>query len=395
MSGPLDGVRVVDLSRILAGPYCTMLLGDLGADIVKIELPGVGDETRRWGPPFAEGESAYFLAVNRNKRSVTIDLRSEGGREVLRRLLATADVVIDNFRPGTLEEFGFGREEVLAAWPRIIGCSISAFGVSGPFRERPGFDFAIQAMGGIMSVTGPEEGPPSKVAVAIVDITAGLYAGMAILAALHARGRDDRGQWIDVSLFGSQLAWLANLGSAYLLTGREPQRLGNAHPSIAPYELFPAADGHIAIAVGTDAQFRALAQVFALPDLAADPRFQTNAGRVAHRGALRAALEAVTCVRSAAEILDLLTAAGVPCAPLLTVGQALTSEAARALGSVIEMAHPTVGTLPQVRWPFDLSGTPASARRPPPLLGEHTTEVLADLGYDAEEIARLRADGAI
>jgi len=395
VSGPLGGVRVVDLSRILAGPYCTMLLGDLGADIIKIELPGVGDETRRWGPPFVEGESAYFLAVNRNKRSVTIDLRSDGGRRVLQRLLATADVVIDNFRPGTLEGFGFGRDEVLAAWPRIIGCSISAFGASGPFRERPGFDFAIQAMGGIMSVTGPEEGAPSKVAVAIVDITAGLYAGMAILAALHARGRDRRGQWIDVSLLGSQLAWLANLASSYLLTGREPARLGNAHPNIAPYELFPVADGHIAIAVGTDAQFGTLAQVLALPDLAGDPRFRTNADRIAHRDALRVALEAATRARSGAEILELLIAGGIPCAPLLTVGQALTSEPARALGAVFEMAHPMVGTLPQIRWPFDLGGTPASARLPPPILGEHTEEVLANLGFDAGEIARMRADGAI
>lgn len=391
MIGALDGLRVVDLSRVLAGPYCTMTLGDLGADVVKVELPEVGDETRRWGPPFAGDESAYFLAVNRNKRGVTLDIKSEVGREILDRLLARADVLIENFRPGTLDALGFGWDALRERYPRLIYCAISAFGQNGPYRDRPGYDFAIQAIGGLMSITGEPDGEPMKVGVAIVDVTAGLYAATAILAALRARERDGRGQRIDVSLFGAQLAWLINVGSGYLVSGNEPRRFGNAHPNIVPYESFPCVDGHIAIAAGNDAQFRALLGALGADDLAADARFGKNPGRVRNRDELVPRLREYIGRWTRQALLAALDAARVPCAPINTVGEALRSDAAAALGAVIEVDHPTAGVVPMVRWPFDLSVTPASARRPPPTLGGDTDTVLSELGFTAERIAELRA----
>jgi formyl-CoA transferase len=391
----LGDVRVVDLSRVLAGPYCTMLLGDLGADVVKVELPGVGDETRRWGPPFVGGESAYFLSVNRNKRSLTLNLKDGRAREVLDRLLATADVLVENFRAGTLEALGLDYDSLKERHPGLVFCTISAFGSRGPRRDRPGYDFAIQAIGGIMSVTGEPDGEPMKVGVAIVDVTAGLYALAAILAALHARERTGRGQRVEVSLLQAQLAWLINVGSAYLVSGERPRRYGNAHPSIVPYQLFQAADGWVAIACGNDAQYRALCQVLGAAELGADERYATNPDRVANRAELIPRLAADVATRPAAELLDALEAAGVPCAPLNTVDQALADRQVEALGAVIQAEHPTVGDLRLIRWPFELSETPAELRQPPPLLGQHTEELLAELGLSAEEIADLRRDGAV
>jgi crotonobetainyl-CoA:carnitine CoA-transferase CaiB-like acyl-CoA transferase len=377
---PLAGLRVVDLSRVLAGPYCTMLLADLGADVVKVELPGVGDETRRWGPPFAaDGESAYYLSVNRNKRSLTVNLRESAGRDVLHRLLARADVLVENFRPGALDEMGLGYAALHDRYPRLIYGTISAFGSRGPRREQPGYDFAIQALGGIMSITGEPDGEPSKVGVAVVDITAGLHALVAILAALRA----GRGQHVEVSLFQSQLAWLVNVASGYLVSGREPRRWGNAHPQIVPYQTFRGADGWVAIACGNDAQFRALCGVLGLE---ADARFATNPLRVEHREELVARLSALMAGRAVGELLAALEAARVPCAPVNTVAQALADPQAEALGVVLGSG---------VRWPFELSDTPAELRREPPGLGEHTDEVLAELGYDPEAIARLREGGAV
>jgi crotonobetainyl-CoA:carnitine CoA-transferase CaiB-like acyl-CoA transferase len=377
---PLAGLRVVDLSRVLAGPYCTMLLADLGADVVKVELPGVGDETRRWGPPFAaDGESAYYLSVNRNKRSLTVNLRESAGRDVLHRLLARADVLIENFRPGALDEMGLGYAALHDRYPRLIYGTISAFGSRGPRREQPGYDFAIQALGGIMSITGEPDGEPSKVGVAVVDITAGLHALVAILAALRA----GRGQHVEVSLFQSQLAWLVNVASGYLVSGREPRRWGNAHPQIVPYQTFRGADGWVAIACGNDAQFRALCGVLGLE---ADARFATNPLRVEHREELVARLSALMAGRAVGELLAALEATRVPCAPVNTVAQALADPQAEALGVVLGSG---------VRWPFELSDTPAELRREPPGLGEHTDEVLAELGYDPEAIARLREGGAV
>jgi formyl-CoA transferase len=380
LAPPLAGLRVVDLSRVLAGPYCTMLLGDLGADVVKVELPGIGDETRRWGPPFAaDGESAYYLSVNRNKRSLTVNLREPAGRDVLHRLLARADVLVENFRPGALDEMGLGYEQLRGRYPGLVYCTISAFGSRGPRREQPGYDFAIQALGGIMSITGEPEGEPSKVGVAIVDITAGLHALVAILAAL----RGGRGQHVEVSLFQSQLSWLVNVASGYLVSGREPRRWGNAHPQIVPYQTFRCADGWVAIACGNDAQFLALCRVLGH---AADDRFATNPLRVQHREELVGELSALTAGRRVDELLSALEAAKVPCAPVNSVAQALADPQAEALGVVLGSG---------VRWPFELSDTPAELRRAPPRLGEHTDEVLAELGYDREAIVRLREVGAI
>jgi glutaryl-CoA transferase len=392
---PLVGLRILDLSRVLAGPYCTMMLGDLGADVVKVELPVVGDDTRHWGPPFVGGESTYYLAVNRNKRSLTLNLKHARAGELLRRLVERADVLVENFKPGTLEALGLGYEELRQVNPRLVYCAISAFGPGGPYKDRPGYDFAIQAMGGIMSLTGQPDGEPMKVGVAIVDVTAGLYALGAILAALRARDRDGVGQRVEVSLFQSQLAWLINVASAYLVAGQPPRRYGNAHASIVPYQSFRAADGWIAIAAGNDGQFRALARVLGREPLAEEARFATNPARVEHREALISLLADAIAGWPAAGLLAALERAGVPCAPINTVDRALADPQVEALGAIIHAAHPTVGDLPLVRWPFELSETPAALRHAPPLLGQQTDELLAELGLSPEELATLRADGAI
>jgi formyl-CoA transferase len=392
---PLHGLRIVDLSRVLAGPYCTMMLGDLGADVVKVELPALGDDTRRWGPPFAGGESTYYLAVNRNKRSLTLNLKHPRARELLRGLVERADVLVENFKPGTLEALGLGYDDLRQLNDRLVYCAISAFGPRGPYRDRPGYDFAIQAMGGIMSVTGQPDGEPMKVGVAVVDVTAGLYALGAILAALRARDRDGVGQRVEVSLFQSQLAWLVNVASAYLVAGQPAGRHGNAHASIVPYQSFKAADDWIAIAAGNDGQFRALARALGREPLAEDARFATNPGRVEHREALIPLLADAIGGWPAADLLAALERAGVSCAPINTIDRVFADPQVEALGAVLHADHPTVGDLPLVRWPFELSETPAALRYPPPLLGQHTDELLAELGLTPEELAALRADGAI
>jgi formyl-CoA transferase len=395
MTAPLDGLRVVDLSRVLAGPYCTMMLGDLGADVVKVELPGQGDDTRRWGPPFKKGESTYYLAVNRNKRSLTLNLKHPRARALLRRLVESADVLVENFKPGTLEGLGLGWNELRALNPRLVYCTISAFGSRGPYKDRPGYDFAIQAMGGIMSLTGEPDGEPVKVGVAIVDVTAGLYALSAILAALRARDRDGVGQRVEVSLLQAQLAWLANQASSYLVAGQLPPRLGNAHPSIVPYQVFRCADAWLAIAVGNDGQFRALCEALAMAELARDERYATNPARVANREELIEALSARLATWSSTVLLRSLESAGVPCAPINTLDRVFADPQVEALQAVVHADHPTVGDLPMVRWPFELEATPAELRRPPPLLGQHTDELLRGLGVGDEELAQLRAEGAV
>src|SRR5262245_11841356 len=372
-----------------------MLLGDLGADVVKVELPGVGDETRRWGPPFVGGESAYFLAINRNKRSLTLNLKHPRARALLERLIAGADVLVENFRAGTLEPLGLGYDDLKERHPGLIFCTISAFGGRGPYRDRPGYDFAIQAMGGIMSITGEPEGEPMKVGVAIVDVTAGLYALSAILAALHARAASGRGQRVEVSLLQAQLAWLINVGSAHLLSGKPARRYGNAHPNIVPYQPFRAADGWVAVACGNDAHFRALCRVLGAPELGSDERYATNPARVATRAGLIQALMHLVAPWPVAELLAALEDGGVPCAPVNTVEQALADPQVAALGAVVHADHPTIGDLPLIRWPFELSDTPAELGRPPPLLGQHTDDLLGELGLSADEIASLRGDGAI
>jgi formyl-CoA transferase len=396
MPGPLQGVTVVDLSRILAGPYCTMMLGDMGAEIIKIEQPGSGDDTRTWGPPWAGGESAYYLAINRNKRSLTLNLKSARARELLLRLVARADVVIDNFKVGGLDQLGLGWETLHAANPRLVHCSISGYGPDGPYAERPGYDFIAQAMGGLMSVTGEPDRPPLKLGVAAADLTTGMFACIAILAALHHRDETGEGQHLDVSLLESIVAWLANIGSSYLVAGMEGRRFGNAHPNVVPYRLFEASDKWFVVACGNDRQFAALSRIVQCPELAEDERFTTNAGRVTNREVLEPLLVSIFTSQPAQSWIDRLLAAGVPAGPVNSVSEVFEDPQVLARQMLIELEHPTIGRLKQSGFPFKFSATPAEARLAPPLLGQHTDELLDELfGLSAEEIAVLRATGTV
>ena len=388
----LSDILVLDLSRVLAGPYCTMLLADYGADVIKVEEPGSGDGTRAWGPPWVGDESAYFFSANRNKRSITVDLKTDAGRALVCDLAARADVVIENFKVGGAAKLGLDYATLAALNPRLVYCSITGYGQTGPYRERAGYDFIIQAQGGIMSITGPEEGEPYKVGVAIADITAGLFATTAILAALHERERSGRGQYIDVALLDAQVAWLANVAHNYLATGEPPARYGNAHPSIVPYETFATADGRIAVGMGTDGQYRKFCVAAGRPDLAEDERFRTNAGRVEHRQVLIPLLQELFRARSSADWLEMLAALGVPAGPINDVAAALEDPQVQARGMVQRVEHATEGTI-QVLGPVaKFSRTPATVRSAPPPLGHHTDAVLRDvLGYDTAQIAKLRA----
>ena len=403
-NGALTGIRVIDLSRVLAGPYCTMLLADYGADVIKIEQPGQGDPTRQWGPPWFGSdvpggapirESAYYLTANRNKRSLTLDLKSAAGQAIARRLIATADVVVENFMPGALAAYGLDYATLAAAQPELIYCSITGYGQTGPYRDRPGYDFMIQAEGGIMSITGPAAGEPHKVGVAVVDVTAGLFAATAILAALHSRGQSGRGQWIDVALFDAQLGWLANVAANYLVSGEPPARYGNAHPNIVPYEAFAAADGLIAVGIGSEEQWRRFCALAGQPELAAEPRYASNAGRVGARDELIDRLRGVFAARSSADWLAALRAARIPAAPINDVPAALADPQAAARDMVRTVMHPA-GPLRLVGPVARLSATPATVQTAPPLLGEHSETILGEeLGYSPEEIGRLRQEGVI
>ncbi|MFV0137627.1 CaiB/BaiF CoA transferase family protein [Streptomyces sp. HMX87] len=369
-AGALDGIRIADFSRVLAGPYATMLLADLGADVVKVERPGTGDETRAWHPPAdADGTSTYFLGVNRNKRSVALDLSTGEGRERARELITRSDVVVENFRPGTMARLGLGPEELLAADPRLIYCSVTGFG-TGAGAALPGYDLLVQAVGGLMSVTGDPDGEPTKTGVALVDVITGLHASLGILAALRHRDRTGRGQLVEVSLLGSLLSALVNQASGYVAAGAVPGRLGNAHPSIAPYETFDAADRPIALAVGNDAQFAALAAVLGRPGLAEDPRFRSNPDRVAHRAELRTALQERLRTRDADHWAEALPAAGVPAGPVNALDEAFAYAERLGLQAVVD-----VGGTRQVAHPVRLGATPARYRLAPPELGEHTADV--------------------
>jgi formyl-CoA transferase len=390
VTGSLDGVLVADFSRVLSGPYCTMVLGDLGADVVKVERPGSGDETRGWGPPFAGGESAYYLCINRNKRSVALDLASEPGREAARRLVSGADVLVENFRPGTMERLGLGYEECRAINPRLVYASTTGFGLDGGYRDRPGYDFIIQGMGGVMSITGEADGPPEKVGVAIADITAGLFGAIAILAALRHREVTGEGQRVHTSLLASHIAWLANQASNYLVGNTEPRRMGNVHPNIVPYQVFEAADAPFVLAVANEALWARFCDAMSLGELRADPRFATNAARVSNRRALVERLSAVFAAQPRDRWIALLGAAEVPAGPINSIAEVFADPFGASM--VETVAHPTVGSLSLVRSPLELFGTPATTRRPPPLLGEHTAEVLAGLGFTEQEIASMTAN---
>jgi len=403
--GPLAGIRVIDASTVLAGPYCTMLLGDLGAEVVKVEPPE-GDATRGWGPPWVGPEAAdgsrtaaYYLAVNRNKRGLRLDLKTADGGEILRRLLADADVLVENFRVGGFARLGFGEETLRTLNGGLVHLAISGYGPTGPAADRPGYDFVIQAAGGLMSITGASDtdgGGPTKVGVAISDVLSGMLGAVGVLAALVGRERDGgpaagRGQRVDVSLLGATLASLVNQAQNAFATGVAPGRLGNAHPNIVPYETFATSDGAIAIAVGSERQWPRLCGALGVPGLATDPRFVTNGDRVERRAELRPILAARFAERTAASWLTALDAAEIPCGPINDIVAAFASPEAAALGMVVELEHPAWGVIRQVGIPFQLSETPASIRTPPPTLGQDTDAILGELGYGPGEIADLRA----
>ena len=375
---PLQGIRVLDLSRVLAGPYCTMVLGDLGAEVIKVEPPE-GDETRAWGPPFAEGESAYYLCVNRNKRGIVINLKTDEGKKILRDLALQSDVLVENFRPGTLEKFGLDFETLHELNPRLVYCSITGFGQTGPMRDKPGYDFMIQALGGLMSITGEPEGEPMKTGVAVVDLFAGQNAVIAILAALQARTLTGHGQRLDIALFDSQLGWLANVASNYLISGNLPKRHGNAHPNIVPYQSFQASDGWFAIAVGNDRQFARLCEMLAKPEFSADERFATNSARVQNREVLIGLLKSIFVMRRVSEWLSALGEAEIPCGPINNFEQVFSMQQVQEREMLVKMDHPTIGELPLVGSPLKFSDTPVQYRLHPPLMGEHTEEILSEL----------------
>lgn len=384
----LQNIRVLDLSRVLAGPYCTMVLGDLGAEVIKVEPPE-GDETRGWGPPFAAGESAYYLCVNRNKRGMGVNLKTDEGKAILRDLAMQSDVLVENFRPGTLKKFGLDFEALHELNPQLIYCSISGFGQTGPLRDMPGYDFMIQAMGGIMSVTGEPDGEPMKVGVAVADLFAGQNAVISILAALQARNITGKGQYIDIALFDSELGWLANVASNFLISGKNPKRYGNAHANIVPYQSFQASDGWFVVAVGNDKQFESLCKVIDKSELSTDERFSTNSARVENREILIPLLKPIFMERA---VHDWLTLIGdqFPCGPINTFEQVFSMPHVRERGMLVEVRHPTIGALPLVGSPLKMEGTPVEYRLPPPLMGEHTKEILTNmLGYSAERVAEL------
>ena len=393
--GALDGVTVLDLTRVLSGPYCTMMLADMGARVVKVEQPGKGDDTRAWGPPFQAGESAYFLSVNRNKESITLNLKHPDGRRVLDALLERADVLVENFRPGTLERMGLGYAEVARRRPGLVYCSISGFGQTGPRRREPGYDAVLQGEGGLMSITGEQDGPAYRLGVAIADIVSGMFSAYGVAAALLARHRTGRGQLVDVGMLDAVAAVLTYQAGIYFATGTAPGRLGNRHPTITPYESLETADGELVVAVGNDQLWRTFCGVLGADDLADDPRFRTNKDRVAARETLRPMLVERLRTRPAAEWLADLKAAGVPCGGVRDLEQVFTDPQVLERAMVVALDHPVAGAIRQLGVPVKLGGTPGAVRTPPPTLGQHTAAILGELGIGDAEAARLRAAGAI
>ncbi|RZI86946.1 MAG: CoA transferase [Pseudomonas sp.] len=405
--GALSHLRVLDLSRVLAGPWSGQILADLGADVIKVERPGAGDDTRAWGPPFLKdaygentSEAAYYLSANRNKRSVTIDFTQPEGQRLVRELAARSDIVIENFKVGGLAAYGLDYASLKAVNPRLIYCSITGFGQTGPYAKRAGYDFMIQGLGGLMSLTGRPEGEagagPVKVGVALTDILTGLYSTVAILAALAHRDQAGVGQHIDMALLDVQVACLANQAMNYLTTGNAPRRLGNAHPNIVPYQDFPTADGDFILTVGNDGQFRKFAEVAGQPQWADDPRFATNKQRVANRAELIPLIRQTTVFKTTAEWVAQLELAGVPCGPINDLAQMFQDPQVLARGLALSIPHPLAGSVPQVASPIRLSETPVEYRQAPPLLGEHTEAVLSELlGLDEQAVRQLRAAGVL
>jgi crotonobetainyl-CoA:carnitine CoA-transferase CaiB-like acyl-CoA transferase len=405
-TGALNGVRVLDLSRVLAGPWCTQTLADLGAEVIKIERPGSGDDTRGWGPPFLKdahgsdtAEAAYYLGANRNKRSVTIDIAQPDGQALVRRLADTCDVMVENFKVGDMARYGLDAATLRATRPRLVYCSITGYGQTGPYRDRAGYDYAIQGLGGLMSVTGERDdrpgGGPQKVGVAVADLFTGMYATVAILAALRHRDISGEGQVVDMALLDTQVAMLANLGANYLVTRQAPRRAGNAHQNIVPYQVFEVADGHLILAVGNDGQFERFCSAAGCAELARDERFVTNADRVRHRDLLVPLLAPLMRQRRRADWLASLEAAKVPCGPINDLDDVFADPHVQARGMTLTMQHPLNPHLELVASPMKLSATPVQLKRPPPLLGQHTDEVLREIGLPEAEIERLRQGGVI
>lgn len=390
MVGALEGVRIIDLSRVLAGPFCTMILGDLGAEIIKIEHHENGDETRGWGPPFVNGESAYYLCANRNKESITLNLKSEQGKEIFRKLVSSGDVVVQNFKTGTLEKMNLGYEQLKEINPSIILASITGFGLTGPYNNLPGYDYIIQAMSGLMSITGEAEGPPVKVGVAIADVLTGLYTCIGILGTLYHRNKTGEGQEIDISLLDCEISSLVNVASNYLCSNVTPVRMGNQHPNIVPYQVFSASDGEFVVTVGNDEQFRRFTRVIGRPDLAERVEFRHNEARLQNKDKLIVICADLLKTKTKYEWKEQFDAVGVPCGPINTIAEMFTDTQVQARDMVVEMNHPLIENLKLTGSPLKLSKTPVTMRKHPPLHGEHTNSVLKQMGYSEEEINHLK-----
>ena len=390
----LEGIKVLDMSRALAGPYCTMLLGDMGADVIKIERPGKGDDSRAWGPPFIEGESAYFLSINRNKKSITLNLKSEKGKEILFKLIKISDVLIETNRPGVMEKLGLSFEEVKKVNPKIVYCSISGFGQTGPYKLRPGFDQVIQGMGGLMSITGEENRPPIKVGVAITDVGAGMYAAIGILAALLRRDKTGKGEYIDVSMLDGTISWLTYQSGRYFASGEVPKPMGSGHPLIVPYQAFKTKDVYINIAVGNDSLWRKFCETIGL-NIADDPKFSTNAKRVENKEELIKILNEILSKKTGKEWLEILNKAGIPCGPIYKLNDIFSDPHVLSRGMVSEIEHPKAGKIKLTGVPIKFKNSPGKIRLHPPLLGENNFEILEEIGYKKEEIEKFREEGVI
>lgn len=389
MERALDGIRIVDFTKALAGPYCTMHLADMGAEVIKIEMPGTGDDSRGWGPPFIDGEAAYFLSINRNKKSITLNLKDERAKEIALKLIEKSDIVVESNRPGVMKKLGLDYERVKEINTGVIYCSISGFGQTGPYKERPGFDQVIQGYGGIMGLTGEAGGPPIKVGIAVTDIATGMFAAMGILMALYYREKTGKGQYIDASMLDGQISWLTYQGGRYLASGEIPQRIGSAHPLIVPYQDFEASDGFINIAAGNDNLWRKFCEVTGLQDIVDNPKFATNPKRVENREEVVGIISKVIATKTIEEWLDILNNAGIPCGPIYTVDRVFADQHVLAREMLVEVDHPKCGKIKVTGSPVKFSETPAEVVTAPPSLGQHNEEILLGLGYSSADIEEL------